>query len=107
MKTPHALTMAAVCLLLGCAAGPPPTPASELSQPLKVQPNASLLTPPPPLPPPRSGQLKDLEANHREVARRYHQVASQLCQLIDYVVGPVDGCPLIPPNPLRKSRDDE
>lgn len=95
------------CLLLGCAAGLQPTPDPSLTAPVPVPPPASLLTPPPPLPPPRSGRLGDLEANHLEVTRRYHQLASQLCQLLAYLQAPVSGCPLSPPPFKRQSNLNE
>lgn len=107
MRTTALPCLLAGCLLTACAAGPQPMPDLEATTPVKVPPQASLLTPPPRLPPPRSGQLQDLESNHREVARRYHQVASQLCELLIYLQGPTEGCPIDQPNPKRKSRDDE
>lgn len=95
------------CLLLGCAAGPPPMPDPSLTAPVPVPPPANLLTPPPKLPPPRSGRLGDLEANHREVTQRYHQLASQLCQLLAHLQAPVYGCPTSPPTTKRQSNLDE
>lgn len=73
--------MLASCLLTACAAGPRPTPASLI----QVPPAPNLTTPPPPLPPPASGQMRDLEANHQQVARAYHQLASQLCRLLAHL----------------------
>lgn len=75
------LLMLACCLLIGCAAGPTRMPASEI----KVPPSPNLTAPPPPLPPPASGRVPDLEANHRQVARAYHQLASQLCRLLAFL----------------------
>lgn len=75
------LLMLVSCLLSACAAGPQPMPAS----PIKVPPPPSLTAPPAPLPPPRSGLIPDLEANHQQVARAYHQLASQLCRLLEFL----------------------
>lgn len=95
--------LSAACLLTACAAGPQPTPdpgaltaalaAAQALQPVPVPPPPNLLTPPPQLPPPRSGRLPDLETNHRQVAQLYHQLASQLCQLLQYLQAPTRGCP--------------
>lgn len=74
------LTLAS-CLLSACAAGPMRMPADEL----KVPPPPNLTAPPAPLPPPASGRVRDLEANHRQVARAYHQLASQLCRLLEFL----------------------
>lgn len=52
--------------------------------------------PPRPLPMPRSGAMRDLEQNHREVARAFHQLASQLCGLLAWLEVPRDGCPHAP-----------
>ena len=52
---------------------------------IPVPPPASLTTPPPPLPPPVSGQMRDLEANHRQVAQAYHLLASQMCSLLTFL----------------------
>lgn len=77
-RPPLWMTLLACSLLTACAAGPRPMPAA----PIKVPPPPNLTTPPPPLPPPASGRMADLEANHRQVARSYHQLASQLCRLL-------------------------
>ena len=69
------------CLLSGCASGVTPT----LAEPLKVPPPPNLTAPPQPLPPPDSGQLRDLESNHRETARAYHQLAQQMCNLLAFL----------------------
>ena len=69
------------CLLTACAAGPQPTPG----QPVQVPPQANLTAPPQPLPPPASGQMSDLEANHRQVAKQYHQLAAQVCGLLKFL----------------------
>lgn len=105
---PALLAMAlASSLLLACAAGPQPMPDPGVTQPLPVKPEASLLLPPRRLPgPPRSGKPEDLEANHRQVARVYHQLASQLCGLLIYLQAPTDGCPP-PTEPRRSLTDDE
>jgi hypothetical protein len=90
---PRLLMMLAASVLMGCAAGPQPMPDLSVTKPVPVPPPPNLLTPPPTLPPPRSGQLTELEANHREVARLYHQLASQMCQLLQYLQAPTEGCP--------------
>lgn len=72
------LSIAACCLLTACAHGPTPMPG----EPIKVLPQANLTAPPQPLPPPASGQMRDLEENHREVAKAYHLLASQMCLLL-------------------------
>ena len=84
----HLLMMsAALCLLSACAAGPQPIPVDQIP----VPPPPNLTAPPQALPPPTSGRLRDLEANHREVARRYHQLASQMCLLLSFLQLPSDG----------------
>lgn len=75
------LLMLVCCLLSACAVGPPPTQAP----PVVVPPAANLTSPPRPLPPPASGQMADLEANHRQVARQYHLLATQLCGLLSFL----------------------
>lgn len=82
------LLIAACCLLSACAAGPTPMPAA----PIKVPPPANLTAPPQPLPPPDSGQMRDLEANHRETARAYHQLALQMCNLLAFLEINHDEC---------------
>lgn len=83
------LPMLACCLLSACAAGPMPMPDP-------MPPPANLTTPPAPLPPPASGALRDLEANHRTVARLYHQLAIRYCGLLQHLQvshdPQVDGC---------------
>lgn len=81
MNFPMPLWTLASCLLIGCAAGPPPMPVEQI----KVPPPASLTAPPQTLPPPASGSMRDLEANHLEVARLYHQMAAQLCSLLAFL----------------------
>lgn len=77
----------AFCLLIGCASGPPPTQvqSAPVIPPIKVKPQASLTQPPQPLPNPTSGAMPDLEANHREVAQAYHQLATRLCGLLRHL----------------------
>ena len=77
--------MAALCLLSACAGGPQPTPAGLTIEPIRVPPPANLTQPPPLLPAPASGQMRDLEANHRQVAQAYHQLASQMCGLLSWL----------------------
>lgn len=80
-RQPLLTLLLASCLLSACAAGPQPMPAS----PIKVPPPANLTVPPQPLPPPASGKTRDLEANHQQVARAYHQLASQVCRLLAFL----------------------
>lgn len=70
------LSIAACCLLSACASGP------QQMQAQSIKPQAAVTTPPQPLPPPRSGAMRDLEANHREVARLYHLLAARYCGLL-------------------------
>lgn len=78
----------ACCLLGACAAGPLPMPVPQIPDP----PAASLTTPPRVLPPPASGRMRDLESNHREVARLYHLLANQLCLLLEHLEIRHDEC---------------
>lgn len=71
----------ACCLLTGCASGVRPT----VDEPIKTAPPPNLTAPPQPLPQPESGQMRDLEANHTQVAKAYHLLASQMCQLLGYL----------------------
>ena len=82
------LLIVACCLLNGCASGLTPTPV----EPIKVPPPANLTAPPQPLPPPDSGQMRDLESNHRETARAYHQLAQQMCNLLAFLEINHDEC---------------
>lgn len=75
------LSIVACCLLSACAAGPTPTPVT----PLKVPPPANLTAPPQPLPPPDSGQMRDLESNHLATVRAYHLLAQQMCNLLSFL----------------------
>lgn len=78
----------ACCLLSGCASGVTPM----LEEPIKVPPPANLTAPPQPLPQPASGQMRDLELNHRQVAKAYHQLASQMCLLLAFLEINHDNC---------------
>lgn len=82
------LLIAVCCLTSACASGVKPT----LAAPLKVPPPANLTAPPLPLPPPTSGQLRELETNHRETARTYHQLALQMCNLLLFLEIRHDEC---------------
>lgn len=73
---PWSMAVLASCLLSACAVGPQPMPA------LPVPPPPNLTRPPQPLPPPSSGRMKDLEQNHLQVTRAYHQLAAQMCGLL-------------------------
>lgn len=79
----HRLTLSTLvcCLLAGCLSGTLPTRVERL----QVAPPPNLTAPPLPLPPAPSGQVPDLEANHRQVALQYHQLANQLCLLLAYL----------------------
>lgn len=82
------LSIAMCCLLSACAFGVPPTP----DEPIRVPPPANLIAAPQPLQQPRSGRIQDLEANHREVAKAYHQLASQMCGLLAFLQIKNEGC---------------
>lgn len=82
------LPIAMCCLMSACASGVTPTPAD----PIEVKPEASLTAVPSALPQPPSGRIQDLEANHREVAKAYHQLASQMCRLLAFLQLPTEGC---------------
>jgi hypothetical protein len=66
--------------------------AVQAPQPIQVPPPPSLLQPPPQLPQPASGRMPDLEANHREVAKAYHQLAAQLCALLTFLESATNDC---------------
>lgn len=83
--------LAALCLLTSCASGLPPTPA-----PIRIPPPAPLTMPPPRLPAPASARLADLVANHVEVARQYHLLATQLCGLLIWLQIPPSDLPTCP-----------
>lgn len=91
------LLLSAALMLTACAAGPQPTPdlgaVMQATRPVPVPPPASLLVVPPTLPPPRSGSMPDLLANHLAVARQYHLLRSQVCLLLAHLGAPTDGCP--------------
>lgn len=91
------LLMLVCCLMTACAGGPPRTPAPVPE--LKVPPPPNLLSPPAPLPPPASGRVPDLEANHQQVARAYHQLASQLCRLLEFLEQAPTECQAWRPTP--------
>lgn len=80
------LIVTASCLTSACSSGGPRTPVA----PIRVAPPPNLLTPPPRLPMPISGRPTDLLANHIEVARLYHQLADQMCNLLAYLQQPID-----------------
>jgi hypothetical protein len=81
------LLIVASCLMSACASGKPPTLVQSAPQipPIKVAPPASLTPPPQPLSQPSSGQMPDLETNHRLVAQTYHQLAARYCSLLRYL----------------------
>lgn len=83
---PHkTLLLTLACSLLSaCASGPQPTlvQIAPQVQPIKVPPPPNLTRAPQSLPPPASGLMPDLERNHREVAQAFHQLAAQLCGLL-------------------------
>lgn len=79
------LILCALFLMSGCSSGALRTPA-----PIRVAPPPNLLTPPPRLPMPVSGRPTDLLSNHIEVARLYHQLANQMCNLLAYLQQPSD-----------------
>ncbi|MES2946225.1 MAG: hypothetical protein V4772_25425 [Pseudomonadota bacterium] len=85
------LLILAACLLLGCASGTTPTP-DALIQSIPIPPPASLTQAPPQLPPAASGQLADLEANHLQVTRAYHQLAARMCNLLAFLEISRDEC---------------
>ncbi|MDF9428258.1 hypothetical protein EM868_00375 [Cupriavidus gilardii] len=85
MRTPRLTILS--CLLTACAAGAPPTP-----DPLRVPPPPNLTAQPDPLPQPASGKPKDLEANHRDVARAYFRLAGRFCGLLAFYQVMPDGC---------------
>ncbi len=85
------LLIAVCCLTLGCAAGMLPTPDASI-QPIKVEPPANLTQAPAALPQALSGKVPDLEANHRLVAKAYHQLATQMCNLLVFLEVNRDRC---------------
>lgn len=85
------LSILACCLTLGCASGMLPTPDASI-QPIKVEPPANLTQAPQALPPLTSGEGPQLEANHRAVAKAYHLLATQMCNLLDFLEVPRDEC---------------
>lgn len=85
------LSITTCCLMTACVSGALPTPAPE---PIPVKPEANLTAVPLPLPQPATGRIQDLEANHVQVARAYHQLASQVCRLLVFLQVPTEGCEL-------------
>lgn len=85
---PLTLLMLVCCLLSGCAHGPMPTPPA----PIEIPPPANLTSPPQQLPQPSSGQMRDLEANHLQVAEAYHQLAAKYCGLLAFLEINHDAC---------------
>lgn len=83
------ITIAMCCLMTGCGSGVLRMPAPEA---IEVSPQANLITPPRPLPQPRSGEVAELEANHRQVAKAFHDLASQMCRLLAHLQLPTEGC---------------
>ena len=82
------LSIAACCLLTACAAGPTPMPAC----PIPVPPPANLTASPQKLPPPKSGEMRDLESNHLQAAHAYHLLATRYCGLLQWLEINDDGC---------------
>lgn len=76
------------CLMTACASGARPMQAD----PIQVPPPANLTTAPQELPQPSSGRIQELETNHREVARAYHQLATQVCSLLAFLQMTPEGC---------------
>lgn len=76
------------CLMTACASGVTPT----LDEAPAVMPQAALTKVPKALPQPASGAIQTLEANHRKVALAYHQLASQMCQLLAFLQLSTEGC---------------
>lgn len=68
------------CLMSACSVGVPPMP-----DPLRVPPPPNLTRAPEPLPQPQSGQVKDLEANHRDVAQLYYRLAARFCGVLQAI----------------------
>ena len=97
---PLTLSIAASCLLTACAAGTPPMP--DPTEPIRTQPPPNLTAPPRRLPPAASGRTPDLEANHLQVTKAYHRLASQMCGLQAYLGIAHDECQAyrdVPPDP--------
>ena len=87
------IALAACCLMSACASGVRPTP-EWMPQPAltlpKVMPQELALLPPRPLPQPANGEMLQLERNHRQVAKMYHELAAQVCSLLLFLERP---CP--------------
>ena len=82
------LLIAMCCLMTACASGVTPT----LDDAPTVSPQANLTKVPQELPQPSSGAIETLEENHRQVAKAYHQLASQMCRLLTFLQLPTEGC---------------
>lgn len=87
-KAKTLVLLCAVLALSACAFGKRPMPEPTVVAAQAVPAPANLTVKPAPLPQPKSGQLPDLEANHREVARAYHQLANRFCQLLAFLQEP-------------------
>lgn len=83
------LTIAMCSLMTACSFGAQRTPDPDV---IEVKPQANLTSVPKELPQPPSGQIADLEANHRQVAKAYHDLASQVCRLLTFLQLPTEGC---------------
>ena len=84
-KAKPLMLLSAALALSACASGKRQMPEPEVIVAQAVPAPVSLTVKPAPLPQPQSGQLPELEANHREVARAYHQLASRYCQLLAFL----------------------
>lgn len=74
------IPLIAASMLAACASGPQPMLAPRLLPP------ASLTQlPSEELPPPTSGRLPDLLANHVETARLYHQLRERFTGLVQWL----------------------
>ena len=82
-KTKTLMLLSAALVLSACASGKRPMPEVIMAQAVPAP--VSLTVKPAPLPQPQSGQLPELEANHREVAKAYHQLANRYCQLLAFL----------------------
>lgn len=83
------LTIAMCSLMTACGSG---VLRMQDQEPIEVKPQANLTATPKPLPQPPSGRIDDLEANHRQVAKAYHDLASQMCRLLAFLQLPTEGC---------------
>ena len=86
MRTSKTLLLLSAALALSaCAFGKKPMQEPEVVLAQAVPAPSSLTLKPAVLPQPKSGQLPELEANHREVAKAYHQLAIRYCQLLAFL----------------------